>query len=104
MAAQFPGVKLGTQGTLPLFCSFVRPLDSSWSGLTAVLSPTSCLELFPGTLAPQTPQGSPAILYQLSACSFIGPSWSPLPGTCSLPGCPCSYHMFSGMRVTWVVR
>ena len=60
MAAQFPGVKLGTQGTLPLFCSFVWPLDSSWSGLTAVLSPTSCLELFPGTLAPPNPPREPS--------------------------------------------
>ena len=87
MAAQVPGVKLGTQGPLPLFCSFVRSLDSSWSGPAAVLSATSCLGLFPGTPAaspPTPPQGSPAILHQLSACSFIGPSWSPLPGTCFL--------------------
>lgn len=60
MAAQVPGVKLGTQGPLPLFCSFVRSLDSSWSGPTAVLSPTSCLELFPGTPALPHPPREPS--------------------------------------------
>lgn len=83
------------------------PLYGPWT-LAGVDPLLFCLPplVWSSSLAPQpspTPQGSPAILYQLSACSFIGPSWSLLPGTCSLPGCPCSYHMLSGMTVTWVV-
>ena len=45
MAAHVSRVKLGIQGPLPLLCSFVRSLDSSWGGPAAVLS-----HLLPGAL------------------------------------------------------
>ena len=100
MAAQVPGVKLGTQGPLPLFCSFVRSLDSGWGGPTAVLSPTSCLGLLPGTPAPHK-GAQPSFTNSEPAPSLGLPGHSLGPAS-SLAGCPCSYHVLSGMRVTWM--
>lgn len=80
MAAQVPGVKLGTQGPLPLFCSFVRSLDSGWGGPTAVLSPTSCLG---SCLAPQPPTREPShpslIQSLLLHWAFLVTPWDLLP-------------------------